>query len=217
VKEGVFLDNITQITIEDIRTCFKERKKLRVLGIDTGLANIGWAVLEFDSQKVKLISSGVITTESDKPMGERLYIIGQSVEEVIKTYGVHLMAYEELFFNSTNMMNTNLAVGVIIHIGWVYGLNPHKFRPQDAKYYVTRNNSASKEEVSNAVAIHLGMLPNQLKKIQSVDHATDAMAHGLCYIGFIKEQLLEKLNPIVLNAKTKEKKPRKKREPKKNK
>lgn len=179
---------IEQVTYEQVLKKWDKGESIKILGIDTGIANIGWGIIEVSPNKAKIDSAGMITTTSDQNLAERLYEIGYELGEVIQTKNPTLMAYEELFFNKRfpNMMKTNLAVGVMIQIGWKYGLQPKNFRPQDAKYFIAESHNASKDEVAAAVAIHLGLLPNKLSDYP--DHITDALAHALCYLGFLNHE-----------------------------
>lgn len=185
------MNKIEQISYEKVFELWDKGESVKILGIDTGIANIGWGIIEATPSKTKIDSLGMITTNSEQNLAERLYEIGCELEEVILTKNPLLMAYEELFFNKRfpNMMKTNLAVGVMIQVGWKYGLQPKKFRPQDAKYFIAESHNASKEEVASAVAMHLGMLPKQLSKYP--DHVTDALAHSLCYLGFLNQERLK--------------------------
>jgi len=167
-----------------------EGGNIRILGIDTGLANLGWAVIEGGKQTSRLISSGVVTTSPRMVLAERLWCIEAALEEVISLGKPDMMAYEELFFNPKHpsMMKTNLSVGIVMCVGWRHGLSPKSFRPQDAKHLLTRSPAASKEDVARSVGLYLGVdLSNKVK-----DHATDAMAHALCYFSFLKLDFLER-------------------------
>ena len=182
---------IEQITLEQVFEKWDRGETIRILGIDTGIANIGWAIINVKRNNAKIHSAGMITTSADQELAERLFEIGDKLEQVIEEEEPILMAYEELFFNKKhpNMMKTNLAVGVMIQVGWKYGLRPKKFRPQDAKYYIAERHNASKEEVASAVVLHLGMLPYKLSEYP--DHVTDAFAHALCYLGYLNRERIK--------------------------
>ena len=167
-----------------------KNEPVRIIGVDTGLANIGWGIIDTVKTDARFVAAGVLTTDSSADMPERLHIVGKKLKDLINEYNPVLMAYEELFFNQRNMMKLNLSVGVIIYIGWQNGLNPKKFRPQDAKYLIAGSGRANKDDLANAVALHLGLLPSLLKEIP--DHATDALAHALCYHAHLCDMQLEK-------------------------
>ena len=169
-----------------------EGGSVRILGIDTGLANLGWAVIEGGKQVSRLISSGVVTTTPRMALAERLWRIETALDEIISNNKPDLMAYEELFFNPKrpSMMKTNLSVGIVMCAGWKHGLSPRGFRPQDAKHLLTRSPAASKEDVARSVVLYLG----SDKQVKHGDHATDAMAHALCYFSAFKLDFLEKIS-----------------------
>ena len=87
-----------------------------VLGIDPGVATIGFGVIRAERQKNTLIQYGVITTPPGIPLSNRLLQISNDMEELIRTFHPDEMAVEELFF--TKNITTGIAVahgrGVIL-------------------------------------------------------------------------------------------------------
>ena len=87
-----------------------------VLGIDPGVATIGFGVVRAERQKNTLVQYGVITTPPGIPLSSRLLQISDDMEELIRTFHPDEMAVEELFF--TKNITTGIAVahgrGVIL-------------------------------------------------------------------------------------------------------
>ena len=87
-----------------------------ILGIDPGVATIGFGVLSAERGKNRLIQYGVITTPPGIPLSNRLLQISNDMEELIHTFHPDEMAVEELFF--TKNITTGIAVahgrGVIL-------------------------------------------------------------------------------------------------------
>ena len=70
-----------------------------VLGIDPGIAIMGYGVVEFKANKVKVLGNGVVTTSSKTRTPERLKILYDNLDKIIKEYKPDEFAIEELFFN----------------------------------------------------------------------------------------------------------------------
>ena len=79
-----------------------------VLGIDPGVATIGFGVVRAERQKNTLVQYGVITTPPGIPLSSRLLQISDDMEELIRTFHPDEMAVEELFF--TKNITTGIAV-----------------------------------------------------------------------------------------------------------
>ena len=83
-----------------------------ILGIDPGVATIGFGVLSAERGKNRLIQYGVITTPPGIPLSNRLLQISNDMEELIHTFHPDEMAVEELFF--TKNITTGIAVAIAI-------------------------------------------------------------------------------------------------------
>ena len=83
-----------------------------VLGIDPGVATIGFGVIRAERQKNTLIQYGVITTPPGIPLSSRLLQISDDMEELIRTFHPDEMAVEELFFN------TNITTGIAVEMNY---------------------------------------------------------------------------------------------------
>ena len=79
-----------------------------ILGIDPGVATIGFAALKFENNRYQLIQCGVINTPAHTPLSERLAVIYNDLTELIKAFRPDVVAIEELFFN------TNLTTGISV-------------------------------------------------------------------------------------------------------
>jgi len=69
-----------------------------ILGIDPGLAIVGYGVIEYFGNQYKVLDYGAITTDSDMSFPERLETIYKKMTDIIDTYQPEDMAMEELFF-----------------------------------------------------------------------------------------------------------------------
>ena len=149
-----------------------------VLGIDPGVATIGFGVIRAERQKNTLIQYGVITTPPGIPLSNRLLQISNDMEELIRTFHPDEMAVEELFFN--NNITTGIGVaqarGVILMTAEKCGLPVVEYNPSQVKQAVVGYGKAEKQQVMEMTRklLHLASVPK-------TDDAADAVAIALCH------------------------------------
>ena len=114
-----------------------------ILGIDPGLAIVGWGVIESVRGNVRPVAYGAITTPAHTDIEARLLMIQNDLEELIKKYSPDEMAIEELFFNT----NITTAIGVAEARGVILLAAQKNNIPVQVKTAVTGGN--------NSGAIHL--------------------------------------------------------------
>ena len=151
---------------------------MRILGIDPGLAIVGWAVLESGRGVLHPVAFGAITTPAHKYIESRLLMIKNDLEEIIKKYEPEEMAIEELFF--TNNVTTGIAVaearGVILAAAASHGLKISEYTPPQVKQAVVGYGKAEKRQVISMVTVLLG-----LPKPPRPDDTADALAIAICH------------------------------------
>ncbi len=149
-----------------------------VLGIDPGVATIGFGVIRAERQKSTLIQYGVITTPPGIPLSNRLLQISNDMEELIRTFHPDEMAVEELFF--TKNITTGIAVahgrGVILLAAEKLGVPIFEYTPMQVKQAVVGYGGADKRQVMLMTQRLLGM-----KQIPRPDDAADALAIAICH------------------------------------
>ena len=149
-----------------------------VLGIDPGVATIGFGVIRAERQKNTLIQYGVITTPPGIPLSNRLLQISNDMEELIHTFHPDEMAVEELFF--TKNITTGIAVahgrGVILLAAEKLGVPIFEYTPMQVKQAVVGYGGADKRQVMLMTQRLLGM-----KQIPRPDDAADALAIAICH------------------------------------
>ncbi|MCW1949504.1 MAG: crossover junction endodeoxyribonuclease RuvC [Candidatus Shapirobacteria bacterium] len=159
----------------------------RVLGIDPGLANTGWAVLEpvSGNPEFKLIECGCLRTKITSTSAKRLNMIYDELEGLIKKYKVEAVVFESLFFakNAKSALKVAEAIGVIKICGERNGIEVAEFTPLQVKMALVGYGRAEKEQVEEMVRNFLC-----LKENISPSHASDAVAVGLTYL-FTNQQL----------------------------
>ncbi|MFP4199127.1 MAG: crossover junction endodeoxyribonuclease RuvC [Halanaerobium sp.] len=151
---------------------------MRILGVDPGLATIGYAVVDKKTNHFDVIEYGIIKTSADKEDTERLKIIHHNIEELIKEFRPQEMAVEELFFNKN--VKTAIAVGqargVILLAGSQSGLKVAEYTPLQIKQAVVGYGRADKNQVQQMVKSLLN-----LAELPKPDDAADALAVSICH------------------------------------
>lgn len=151
---------------------------MRVLGIDPGLAIVGYSIIETDANKIKMLEYGCIKTEAEISTPDRLNIIFNRLNEIIKQYNPEDMAIEELFYNKNvkTVISIGQARGVEVLSGISNGLQIYEYTPLQIKQAVVGYGRAEKKQIQNMVKFILG-----LNEIPKPDDAADALAVAICH------------------------------------
>ncbi len=155
---------------------------MKILGIDPGYERVGIAVLEKNvgDHKEKILYSNCFKTSKTLPLNERLLLIGEEIEAVVKKWQPQKLAIEKLYFenNAKTAMGVSEARGVIIYIAGSHGLEILEYTPLQIKSAVTGYGKATKEQVHSMVA-KLIDLPATVKQDDEIDAIAIAIT-GLC-------------------------------------
>ena len=151
---------------------------MRILGIDPGLAIVGWAVLDSDRGRLTPVAYGAITTPAHTPVEFRLNMIKSDLETIIEKYQPDEMAIEELFFNTniTTGITVAEARGVILCTAHAKGVKISEYTPLQVKQAVVGYGKAEKQQV---IAMVTSIL--KLKKPPKPDDTADAVAIAICH------------------------------------
>ena len=149
-----------------------------ILGIDPGLATLGYGVIEADNNRRRLIQFGTLTTPAGQPMPQRLRAIFQGMNQLMDIYQPDDVAFEELFFskNITTGMAVSAARGVALVAVVQRTDNLYEYTPMQIKQAVTGYGGADKHQVQQMVKMLLNM-----KDIARPDDAADALAVALTH------------------------------------
>ena len=155
-----------------------EVRALKILGLDPGLATIGYGVVETNGFRHRMIDYGVITTPPKTALPERLKMIYQDVHTLMERVAPDAVAIEELFFNTnvTTGINVAHARGVILISVSDYTDHIYEYTPLQIKQAVVGYGRADKIQVQRMVQTLL-----KLDKIPRPDDAADALAVALCH------------------------------------
>lgn len=164
---------------------------MRILGIDPGLATMGWGVVDSDGKRNQLVQCGAVITPPDMPMHERLHKIFLDVSCLCNTYAPDEIVFEELFFakNVTTALNVGAARGCALCACSEYGKPMYEYTPMQIKQAVTGYGKADKLQVQQMVKMLLN-----LPAIIRPDDAADAVAAALTHAAArrMKDQFLMK-------------------------
>jgi crossover junction endodeoxyribonuclease RuvC len=149
-----------------------------ILGIDPGLAIVGWGVIECNGSKLTTLGYGAIETPAHTPTEDRLLLIHKGMRELIERYHPDEMAVEELFFNTniTTGIRVAEARGVILMSAHAMGVKISEYTPLQVKQAVVGYGRAEKKQVINMVTMLLG-----LQKPPKPDDTADALAIAICH------------------------------------
>ena len=149
-----------------------------ILGIDPGVATIGFGLVRAERNRNQLLRYGVITTPPGIPLSNRLLQISNDMEELIHAFHPDEMAVEELFF--TKNITTGIAVahgrGVILLAAEKLGVPVFEYTPLQVKQAVVGYGKAEKRQVMLMTQRLLHM-----KEIPRPDDAADALALAICH------------------------------------
>lgn len=150
---------------------------IRILGIDPGLADTGWGLIEGHSNRLHHIAHGTIRTAAETQHAERLLAIHTRVEALIQEYNPHFVAVEALYFakNRRSGIPVAEARGVVLLAAARAEVESLSFTPLEIKQALTGNGRAEKQQVQEMVKFMLG-----LASLPKPDHASDALAAAIC-------------------------------------
>jgi crossover junction endodeoxyribonuclease RuvC len=149
-----------------------------ILGIDPGLANTGWGVIERDGSRLRCVAYGCIRTGAGEQLAQRLARIHADVREVIARYGPTECAVESVFFgsNAKSAFATGQARGVALLATADAKLVLGDYSPVQIKSAVVGSGTADKAQVQYMVRTMLG-----LDHEPRPDHAADALAAAITH------------------------------------
>lgn len=151
---------------------------MKVIAIDPGYERMGVAVIEKNGSKEELIFSECFKTSPKINHDERLKLIGEEIESLIKKYKPDAMAIETLFFknNQKTGMKVAEARGVMLYVAATSGILVKEFSPMAIKIAVTGYGMSDKDQVIFMVK-KLVKIDREIK----YDDEFDAIAVGLTY------------------------------------
>ncbi|MBI9071854.1 MAG: crossover junction endodeoxyribonuclease RuvC [Melioribacteraceae bacterium] len=150
---------------------------MKIIGIDPGTLHTGYGIINYEQNEVSLIYAGVINTSPKKDLSERLKVIYDEVNQLIKIYQPDEFSIETAFFgkNIQSALKLGHARGVAFLAAAHNGLVVNEYSPREIKRAVVGNGAATKEQVQY-------MIQNILKTKKELKFdISDALAIAVCH------------------------------------
>jgi len=165
---------------------------LRILGIDPGIAIVGFGLVDKQGSKIVPVQYGSIQTEAHTEEGLRLKQIYEAAGQLIDTYKPEALAIEKLFFNRnvTTAMTVGQARGVLVLAAVQKGLTVSEYTPMQVKQAIVGYGKAEKKQVQEMVRMVL-----RLQAVPKPDDVADALAIAVCHAHSSGFQ--QKLNEVL--------------------
>ncbi|MBE7085079.1 MAG: crossover junction endodeoxyribonuclease RuvC [Clostridiales bacterium] len=150
-----------------------------ILGIDPGLATLGYGVIEKDDRgNCRAIDCGVVTTPKQESLPVRLAQLEEGLQKILDTYKPDEIAMEELFFSKN--ITTGIAVAHARGVALLTCVKAcgklYEYTPMQIKQAITGYGNADKKQMQTVVASLL-----KLKSVPKPDDAADALGVALCH------------------------------------
>lgn len=151
---------------------------MKILGIDPGMAIVGYSLIDFCDSNTELVASGSIQTLKGVRESARLLEIYNDMSTVIETYKPDVCAIEKLFFfrNQTTVMPVAHARGVILTVLEKFNIPVFEYTPMEVKQVLTGYGRADKKEVEQMVKLALGGI-----ELPKLDDTVDSIAIAICH------------------------------------
>lgn len=151
---------------------------MRILGIDPGIAIVGFGFIDKQGHKLVPVQYGCIQTNAHTEPAIRLKEVYDTMMQLIETYQPDAVAIEKIFFNKnvTTAMSVGQARGVLILAAVQRGLPIAEYTPLQVKQAVVGYGKAEKKQVQEMVRIFL-----KLTTVPKPDDAADALAVAICH------------------------------------
>lgn len=148
------------------------------MGVDPGLALVGYAIIEKTGNAMQALTYGCIRTKAEISVAQRLLHIHSQTEELLAHWRPDVMAVEQIFFNRnvTNAFLVGQARGVCMLAAARHNCPVAEYTPLQVKQAVVGNGRAAKQQVAAMVCALLS-----LPAAPRPDDVADALAVALCH------------------------------------
>ena len=153
-------------------------ERLIILGIDPGLAIVGYGIIESKGNHLRLIEYGAITTEKEQSFPSRICEVYDGVQYLLEKFQPDAIAIEELFFNKNvkTALQVAHARGVALLAAAKYTPALYEYTPLQIKQAIVGYGRADKQQMQQMVKVLLNM-----EDIARPDDAADALAAAICH------------------------------------
>lgn len=163
--------------------------RVRILGIDPGIAIVGFGFIDKQGHKLVPVQYGSIQTEAHTEDAVRLKQVYDAMVQLIDKYKPDAVAIEKLFFNRnvTTALTVGQARGVLMLAAVQQGLPIAEYTPLQVKQAIVGYGKAEKKQVQEMVRMFL-----HLSAVPKPDDVADALAVAICHAH--SASLLQKMN-----------------------
>lgn len=160
---------------------------MRVLGIDPGLATVGYGLVEKKGDIFSAVDYGFISTSADIELAQRLLTIFRGVQLLISRFSPDMLSMEKLFFckNTATALQVGEARGAVFTAAAEKELAVYEYTPLQVKQAVAGYGRAGKKQVQQMVCLLL-----KLNTAVKSDDTADALAVALCHLQAARWQKL---------------------------
>jgi crossover junction endodeoxyribonuclease RuvC len=150
---------------------------IRIIGLDPGLRNAGWGVIESEGNRIRHVADGVVRADPGLPLAERLLFIHTELSRIVSALRPGEAAIEETLVNRDARATLKLgqARGVAMLVPAALGISVWEYAPNQIKKSVTGTGHAAKTQIHHMIKV---LLP--AARPQSED-AADALAIAICH------------------------------------
>jgi crossover junction endodeoxyribonuclease RuvC len=159
---------------------------IRILGVDPGLRNMGWGVIEAEGSRLSFVACGTVKSDEKQDMAERLKHLFEQLSEIVRQYQPDEAAVEETFVNTDARATLKLgqARGALMLAPAILKLPVAEYAPNTVKKAVVGAGHAEKDQVKHMVRL---LLP---KAMMRTADSTDALAVAICHAHYRGSQKL---------------------------
>lgn len=150
---------------------------IRILGIDPGLRNMGWGVVDVTGSRLAFVAAGTVRADAKAALSRRLCEIHEGLSRIVATHAPHEVAVEETFVNKDARATLKLgqARGIALLVPAQSGIAVAEYAPNQVKKTVVGVGHSTKEQVQMMVDM---LLP---KAVYDSHDAADALAIAICH------------------------------------
>ena len=151
---------------------------MKILGIDPGMAIVGYGMIEYNNDHIELLTSGSIQTDKNLKDSQRLLEIYNDLSQIVEKYQPDCASVEQLFFfkNQKTIIPVAEARGVILTVLEKYTIPTYSYTPMEVKQVLTGYGRADKKEVEQMVKLTLNT-----QVLPKLDDTVDAIAIAICH------------------------------------
>jgi crossover junction endodeoxyribonuclease RuvC len=153
-------------------------ERVRIIGIDPGLQRTGWGVVDTVGNRLSFVAAGIVRSEQDGSLAERLVELHDGLAAVIKAWSPDEAAVEQTFVNvnPTSTLKLGQARGIALLVPALAGLGVAEYAPNAIKKAIVGAGHADKNQIHHMVRV---LLPKA--EIEGQD-AADALAIAICHV-----------------------------------